>query len=190
MSHIFDVNHRNKLDSEERRRMLSPLETLRRLGYKAGTVFADIGCGTGLFTFPAAEIGGRTAKVYAVDISPEMLSDVRQRVGELGYANIEAVQSDAYDFKLAGSSADFILICTVLHEIDDKARFLIEAKRISAPGAKIAVIEFNEKELGFGPPISHRLPQTYTGELLMAAGFSDIQSVDIGEVFYAVTGIG
>lgn len=188
-SHIFDVHHRKKLDSEERRNMLIPYETLRRLDYKEGSVFADIGCGTGLFTFPAAELGGQTAKIYAVDISPEMLSDVRQKAKEFGVDTVVTIQSDAYDFKLDDHSTDFVLICTVLHEIEDKSRFLTEAKRISAEGAKIAVIDFNEKQLGFAPPPSHRLSRDHVSELLSDAGFTEIEAIDIGEAFYAVTGI-
>lgn len=187
-AHIFDVHHRKRLDSEERRNMLTPLDTLRRLDYKEGSVFADIGCGTGLFTFPAAELGGKTAKIYAVDISPDMLSDVRQKADDLGIDTVLTLQSDAYDFKLDDHSADFILICTVLHEIDDQSRFLTEAKRISADGAKIAVIDFNEKQLGFGPPLSHRLSSDHVGELLRDAGFTAIEAINIGEAFYAVTG--
>lgn len=189
MPHIFDVHNRKKLNTEERQRQLSPLDTLNRLGYKEGVSFADIGCGTGLFTFPAAELGGKTAKIYAVDISPEMLGDVRQRADALGFDNIETVQSNAYDFKLDDHAADFILICAVLHEIEDKNRFLAEAKRISATGAKIAVIDFNEKEIGFGPPLSHRLSQIQVVDLLTHAGFTATDTIDIGEAYYAVTGI-
>ncbi len=189
-SHIFDASHRKKLNSEERQQMLTPHETLKRLGYKEGLSFADIGCGTGLFTFPAAEIGGKTVIIHAVDISPDMLGDVRQRADELGYENVETVQSDAYDFKLRDHSSDFILICTVLHEIDDKKRFIAEAKRISKAQGKIAVIDFNEKTLGFGPPLNMRLPKDAVSGLLADAGFSTIEVYDIGEAFYAVTGVG
>lgn len=188
--YIFDVHNRKKLNTEERRQMLTPLETLTRLGYKAGQTFADIGCGTGLFTFPAAEIGGETAKIHAVDIAPEMLGDVRQRAAELGYGNIDTVQSDAYDFKLKDGSADFVLICTVLHEIEDKARFITEAKRICRTQGIIAVIDFNEKPLGFGPPLERRLPIGEVRDLLAAAGFTGIEASDVGEAFYAVKGIG
>lgn len=189
MPHIFDVHHRKKLNTEERQQQLTPSDTLKRLGYKEGDTFADIGCGTGLFTLPAAEIGTKTAQIYAVDVSPDMLGDVRQSAAALGYDNIETVQSDAYDFKLNDHSVDFILICAVLHEIQDKSRFLTEAKRISATGAKLAVIDFNEKEIGFGPPLNHRLSRIQVTDLLTHAGFTEINALDIGEAYYAVTGI-
>ena len=49
MAHKFDITSRKKLNSEERRKLLAPRETLIRLGYKKGDTMADIGCGTGLF---------------------------------------------------------------------------------------------------------------------------------------------
>lgn len=189
-SHIFDVSKRQKLNSEERRRMLTPYETLKRLGYQEGRSFADIGCGTGLFTFPAVEIGGESAQIYAVDVSEEMLGDVRSVASEKSISNIHTVQSDAYDFKLEDDAADFILICAVLHEIDDKARFINEAKRICKTSGKIAVIDFGETDTGFGPPLNMRLKRGETEALLKDAGFTGIETLDISEAYYAVTGIG
>ena len=188
-SHIFDVSNRTKLNSEERRKLLTPHETLKKLGYQEGHAFADIGCGTGLFTFPAADIGGKGAKILAIDISPEMLADIRQYADSSDYENVETVLSNAYDFKIMDQSADFILICAVLHEIDDKARFLTEARRICKKGGKIAIIEFSETDVGFGPPLDHRLSQAVTGTLLKEAGFTDFETIDINTVYYSVTGI-
>jgi ubiquinone/menaquinone biosynthesis C-methylase UbiE len=189
MSHIFDVRKKAKLNSDERRRLLTPYETLERLGYKEGRSFADIGSGTGVFTFPAAEIGGAQARIYAVDISPEMLDDIRAQIADKGTGNVIAVQSEDYDFKLEDAAADFILICTVLHEIGDKVRFIREAKRICKPGGKIAVIEFGETDTSFGPPLSHRLPRTQVRSVLTEAGLYDTEALDISSVFYAATGI-
>jgi ubiquinone/menaquinone biosynthesis C-methylase UbiE len=187
VSHIFNVNNRNKLDSEERKRLLAPAVTLKSLGYQKGEVFADIGCGTGLFTIPAAELGGEFAKIYAVDVSDEMLSEVKRRAVDKGYNNIETVQSSEYDFWLPDEEADFVLICTVLHEIENANLFLNEAKRICKKSGNIAVIEFNEGFTNFGPPLSHRLTRKQTAELLTNAGFLNINAVDISEAFYAVT---
>jgi ubiquinone/menaquinone biosynthesis C-methylase UbiE len=189
-SHIFDVHKRQKLNSEERQKQLMPVETLKRLGYIEGATFADIGCGTGLFTFPASEIGGSSAIIYAVDISEEMLDDVRLHASQKGVANIVTVQSEPYAFKLDDGAANFILICTVLHEIDDKARFIKEAKRLCKTGGKIAVIEFGETDTGFGPPMHMRIKRSDAAGMLTEAGFTGLETLDISEAYYAVTGIG
>lgn len=187
MADKFDPNNRNKLENEDRKRLLSPKNTLEILGYQTDDSMADIGCGIGLFTFQAAEIGGENAKIYAIDISELMLSEVKKRAKMAGYKNIVPLKSDEYDFKLENESVDFVLICTVLHEIEDKARFLKEASRICRKDGKISVIEFNETKTDFGPPLQHRIKREDVNELLSDSGFKSVDNLDISESFYAVT---
>lgn len=187
MAHKFDGNNRSKLDNEERKKLLAPDQTLIRLGYKEGDAMADIGCGTGLFTMPAAGLGGEHAKIYAVDVSAEMLSEVKKRAEAGGFGNIITVKSEEYDFGLKDDSVDFALVCAVLHEIDDKHRFLLEAQRICKKDGTIAIIDFTEAQTGFGPPLSHRITRQQVEALLAEAGLRRVVSMDISEAFYAVT---
>ena len=186
MTHKFDVNNRRQLESEERRSLLTPYETLKTLGYQKGDTIADIGCGIGLFTIPAAEIGGDEAKIYAVDVSEEMLCEVKKRAEKAGFNNITIVKSDEYDFKLLNETMDFVLICAVLHEIDDKKRFLQEASRICRKGGKIAIIDFNETQTTYGPPLSHRIARKQVLTLVSETGFYNAYDTDISESFYTV----
>lgn len=186
MADKFDPHNFSKLESEERKRLLSPHDTLRKLGYQTGHSMADIGCGIGLFTFQAAEISGQNAKIYAVDISDLMLSEVKKRAQAAGYRNIVPLKSDEYNFKLENEAVDFVLICTVLHEVEDKARFLKEASRICRKGGTISVIEFNETKTDFGPPQSHRVKRGEVTRLLYDAGCRSAVDSDINGAFYAV----
>lgn len=187
MAHKFDVSARKKLDGEERRKLLQPHDTLVRLGFTGNETMADIGCGTGLFTFQAALISSQGAKIYAVDISQEMLDEVMTRAEKKHLQNIVPVKSEEYDSGLKDKSADFVLMCTVLHEVDDKPRLLSEAARICREGGTIAVIEFSEAYTNFGPPVGHRVTRTHVEELLKDTGLSFVQDMDISEAFYAVT---
>lgn len=186
MAHKFDITARKKLNSEERRKLLAPHKTLTRLGFKKGDTMADIGCGTGLFTFPAAEISLPGNKIYAIDISQEMLNEVNSQAEKENLHNIVPVKSEEYDSGLKDETADFVLLCTVLHEVDDKHRLLSEAARICRRGGTVAVIEFNETNTDFGPPISHRLSRANVEELLKDADLTVTQDIDISETFYAV----
>ncbi len=188
MVHKFNVEARKRLTSEERRRLLAPEETLERLGLKRSDTMADIGCGTGLFTLAAAKLSS-DAMVYALDISPEMLQDMTAAAESNGLRNIIPVNTDEYDFKLGDNTADFLLVCTVLHEIDDKPRFLRECARICRPGGKIAVIEFNEANTDFGPPLAHRLKKAEITKLLAGAGFSITEDLKVSDAFFAVTAV-
>lgn len=186
MAHKFDMTARKKLNSEERKRLLSPYETLSIVGFKKGDTMADIGCGTGLFSIPAAKLISPGTKIYAIDISQEMLDEVSSAAETEHIDNITTVKSDEYDFKLKDESADFILLCTVLHEVDDKQRLLMEANRVCLSGGTVAVIEFNETNTSFGPPLSHRLKKAEASDLLINTGFTIADEFDISEAFYAI----
>jgi ubiquinone/menaquinone biosynthesis C-methylase UbiE len=99
------------------------------------------------------------------------------------------VNTDEYDFKLGDNTADFLLVCTVLHEFDDKPRFLSDCARICRPGGKLAVIEFDEANTDFGPPREHRLKKSEVIKLLEGAGFSIAEELKIGDAFFAVTAL-
>lgn len=186
MGHKFDVAKRRKLDSEERRKILPPKETLLKVGLQEGDTMADIGCGIGYFTFPASEIVGPKGLIYAMDISPEMLADVDRKVSEQGITNIKTVRTGENDFNVTADSVTYGLICNVLHETENAESFLAETKRILAEQGKIAIIEWRKAETGFGPPVDHRMDMEEVKQMLVDHNFQNIQGMDIGEHFYTV----
>lgn len=186
MSHKFDPAHLAKLDAPERRNLLAPLQTLSKLGYQPENTFADLGCGTGLFTLQAAAISQEKASIYAIDIAQQMLDEIEKRAMAAHFSNVQTVLADEYNFKIPNESADFLIVCTVLHEVDDKVRWLKEAARICRKGGSISIIEFNPAFTGSGPPMKHRLPKEETVSDLKAAGFSCTLETSIQDAFYIV----
>ena len=175
MTHKFDVNNRHKLDNEKRRAALPPHETLIRLGYKEGADLADIGCGIGYFTIPAAKIGGNSAKIFAVDVSQIMLQEVENRANEASINNIITIKSDEYKFNL------------VLHEIDEKEMFIKEATEALKSAGTIALIEWQMVENGNGPPLGERISFESMTELLSKSGYKNIIKIDIGKDYYGIS---
>lgn len=157
---------------------MPPEATLMELGLSKSDSIADIGCGIGYFTIPASKITQKT--VYGLDTSQEMLDYLAANNSS---ENIQLIKTDAYDFKIADTAVDFALIANVFHEIADKERFTAEIKRILRTGGRLAVIEFQKKETGMGPDISHRISP---GELtdMLGTEFSIEKVVDISGVFY------
>src|SRR5262249_2766650 len=68
------------LERPEREKEEQPTKLLELLKVKPGTVIADIGAGSGYYTFRLAEHTGAKGKVLAVDIQPEMLAIIRKRM--------------------------------------------------------------------------------------------------------------
>lgn len=185
MSHKFDVNRKEKLNNPWRRENLPPKETLLKMNLAEGDIMADIGCGIGYFTFPAAEIVGPKGKVYALDISSEMLSEVKQKAERQNLPHVETVKTEEQNLKLTNEQVSYAFLCNVLHEISDLPGFLQEVLRIIKPGGKLAIIEWEKKQSPFGPPVEHRLDKRDLEELMHELGFKNIRRPKIGEEFYA-----
>lgn len=188
VNHKFDANNKSKLDSEKRRKILPPSEILRELGLKEGDTMADIGCGIGYFSIPASLIVGDCGKVYAIDVSVEMLEEVERRVKQNNIDNVVSIHSEETNFKLDDDYVTYGFTCNVLHEIDDKKAFLMEARRIIKENGKIAIVEWQKIQTGFGPPVEHRIGKEEAQNLLKDLGFNNITCMDIGEHHYGVTG--
>ena len=181
MAHKFDVNNKNKLDNPRRREMLPVNKILDEIGLKAEDNLADIGCGIGYFSIPAADVIGSNGLVYALDVKEEMIEENK-------IDNIQTVITEEYNFKLDDNSVSYAFICTVLHEIEDRIKFLNETKRILIGGGNIAVVEWIKKESDWGPPVSHRVDSSDVKKELLDCGFTEISYVELNEYFYIVKG--
>ena len=76
------------------------------LGVKPGEVIADIGAGSGYFTFRLAHHVGDRGKVYAVDVSPDMIRHVNRRIRELKTTNVVSILADPDDPLLPDGSVN------------------------------------------------------------------------------------
>jgi ubiquinone/menaquinone biosynthesis C-methylase UbiE len=186
MSHKFDIKQKQKLDSPRRREVLPPKEILLKLGLSSMDTFADIGCGIGYFTLPAAQILGETGKVYAVDISQEMLEEVKKSTYEKALGNIELIRSQEYDLPILDGSISYCFSCNVLHEIKDLKHFIKELVRIVKENGKLVIIEWNDNIADWGPSAGHRLGSSYLKELIQTEGLQVDSPIDIADYFYAL----
>jgi SAM-dependent methyltransferase len=140
MPQRFDTRKRFHLLSDERAAALQPEKLLRELGLGEGMTIADIGCGPGFFTIPAAQIVGPTGVALAADIQGEMLSAVRSRALEHGLANVRIVKTNDREIPIAPGSCDIALLAFTLHEIE-----------------KLLAMEWDKVEGPIGPPLEDRI---------------------------------
>jgi ubiquinone/menaquinone biosynthesis C-methylase UbiE len=106
------------LDRPEREAEEAPSLLLRALKLKPGMTVADIGAGSGYLTFPMARLVGPRGKVLAVDIQPEMLEIIVQKMPEQKVKNIVPILGTITDPKLPANSTDLALMVDVYHEFD------------------------------------------------------------------------
>jgi ubiquinone/menaquinone biosynthesis C-methylase UbiE len=157
MPRKFDPRNRELLLSEERHTQLQPRALLRQMGLKSGDIMADIGAGPGFFTLPAAEIVGERGIVLAADIQGEMLSALKARLVEQGLTNVRLMKMNDTETPLPPQFCDLVLVAFVLHEVPGRASFLRRLALLLKPEGRLAVIEWEKREDGPGPPLEDRI---------------------------------
>lgn len=175
MPQRFDTRKRQHLLSEEREAALKPDKLLRDLGLSEGMTIADIGCGPGFFTIPAAKIVGEHGHALAADIQGEMLSTVRSRALEHGLSNVRIVKTNDREIPIASGSCDYVLLAFTLHEIDHRASFLHRAARTLKPGGRMIVIEWDKAPGPIGPPLEDRITPEELAADAQAAGLRQME---------------
>jgi ubiquinone/menaquinone biosynthesis C-methylase UbiE len=170
MPHKFDPAHRHRLCSRDRVKRLPPDEILKTIGLVPGGTFVDIGCGTGLFALPAARIVGPRGRVFGLDISRDMLDDLRRSAAGLGLKNIEARLAAETESRLPRGESVYFM-ANVFHELSDRAAYLRNIHKSMGPGSRLVIIDYLKKRTLHGPPLGERVSMAAAKSLLTACGF-------------------
>lgn len=159
------------LEDPKRDAYQKPHEVVHALGLKPGEVIADIGAGSGYFTFHLARHVGEKGKVYAVDVSPDMIRHINRRKREIKSNNVVSILADPDDPLLAEGSINRFFICDVWHHVDNPVKYLSLMKKMLKPGGEIVMIDFHKKELPFGPPLQMKIAREDLIKQMEANGF-------------------
>ena len=114
---------------------------LERIGIQPGERVLELGPGPGAFSVGAARLVGPEGSLVAVDIQPEMIAAVENRLHEAGLANVETHVASAYELPLEDASVDRAFLVSVLSEIPDRRRALVELSRVLKPGGILSITE-------------------------------------------------
>jgi SAM-dependent methyltransferase len=151
---------------------------------------ADLGCGYGTFTIPAARrVRG---VVHAFDIDPGMIETTRRKADE---ARLDNVRLHLRDFASDGvdlpeASVGYVMLFNILHA-EDPGRLLREAHRILAPGGTVGVIHWNpDPATPRGPSMDIRpRPEDCRGWMTEARFRVAADRVDLPPYHYGMVGL-
>ena len=183
------MSKKDRIDNPIRLKQYSIDEILSVMRLDAGQKGADIGSGTGLFTLELAKIVP-DGKVFAVDVNREYMSVLDDKIKAYDIENIESLHADEVEGNIKDSSLDFIFICAVLHEIDDKQAFLERYRPKLKTGGYVYVVEFIGPRRFLGDDINAKrtfiTPQETKG-YLEKSGFDDIEVSMKNQLVYMVS---
>lgn len=173
-----------RFESEERNEYQKPEEVMKRLdsifrkrgestlsfasGWK-GLKVADLGAGTGYFTFRMAREG---ASVLALDIDERFLDYIRSRPQYQTYKDrLQTRKVEPHSIGLAVGEVDLIFSVNVYHHIDNRVEYFRAARKGLTDGGMLIIIDFKQGEMPVGPPENIKLSESQVMQELKEAGF-------------------
>ncbi len=132
---------RSEREAEE-----APDRALDAIGIGPCAVLADIGAGVGYFTWRMAERTGPAGKVYAVDIQPRMLEELRKNLEKRHITNVERVLGAIDDPRLPASAIDMALLVDVYHEFSEPQKMLQGIRAALKPDGRLVLLEYRKED--------------------------------------------
>src|SRR4030042_2037866 len=171
---------------EARRKWQDPEAILAGIGLGPGQTFVDVGCGGGFFALPAARVVGKNGKVYGIDTSARSIAGLKELAEREGLGNLELTAGRAEDTVACAHCADILFFGIALHDFQDPARVLDNARRMVKPGGKLVNLDWKKEAMPLGPPVSIRFSPEKASGFIESAGFTVETVSDSGKFHYLI----
>jgi predicted methyltransferase len=160
-------------DWPERDKWQRPEEVMNELHVRVGSRVADVGCGSGYFTFHLAGRVGPQGKVYAEDIQPELIHTLWHQVLSKWLVQVRPVLGDQDNPHLPRQRLDAILLVHSYHEMRPHEVLVKAFYRALRPGGLLGIIEFEapDNQPRDDSYQHHRIPLRTVREEITAQGF-------------------
>jgi ubiquinone/menaquinone biosynthesis C-methylase UbiE len=169
-----DWLERPEREEEERTHLL-----IDALKLRPGDVVADIGAGTGYHVRRMAPKVGPGGKVFGVDIQPEMLTLLSNRMAEARITNVVVVQGTIEDPKLPAGSVDLVLLVDVYHEFSHPFEMVEAICRSLKPRGRVVFVEFRAEDPKVPIKAVHKMSQEQVRKEMAAHPVEWAETIDV-----------
>jgi ubiquinone/menaquinone biosynthesis C-methylase UbiE len=159
------------LEREEREKEENTTQLLKNLAVQPGQVIADIGAGSGYHSTLLSKMVGN-GKVYAVDVEPEMIAFLKDRIKHEGKKNILPVLGTEKNVALPANSVDQMLLVDVYHEFSFPYEMALSMLEALKPGGKLVLVEFRAEDPNVPIKTIHKMSERQAVKEFKAAGFT------------------
>ena len=165
------------LEREEREREENTSLLLKNLAVKPGMVIADIGAGSGYHSALLSKMVG-TGKVFAVDVEPEMIIYLNERIKQEKLSRIIPVLSAEQEVSLPGNTVDIMLLVDVYHEFSYPYEMALSMRAALKPGGKLVLVEFRSEDPTIPIKTIHKMSKAQAVKEFKVAGFVLDENID------------
>jgi SAM-dependent methyltransferase len=169
IAHVMGHQAADWLERPERDREEGTAKLVPLLGLQPTDVVADIGAGTGYFSFRMAAVATQ-GKVYAVDVQPEMLEIVAARRTRERRDNVVPILGTEDDPRLPPGAVDLILLVDAYHEFAEPRAMGESMARALKPGGRIALVEYRAEDPAVPIKTLHKMSEAQARKEMAALG--------------------
>jgi FkbM family methyltransferase len=164
------------LERPGREREERPQRVVEALDLEPDDVVADVGAGTGYFTFRIAPRVPE-GRVLAVDIQPQMLERIETRMRREGVDNVQTILGAASDPRLAPDSLDVALVVDAYHEFSHPREMAQALRKALRPRGRLVLVEYRGEDPDVAIKPLHKMTEAQVRKELEAAGLRFVRTV-------------
>ena len=164
-----------------------PIKNVEQCGIQPGMDIADLGSGSGHYSMAIAKALASTGRVYAIDINKDLLTKLNNNSVKENLFNIEVIWGDIDNLngtKLRDYSVDMVFACNILFQIENKAEFIKEIKRILKPGGGAVIVDWEDSFGGLGPKKENIVTKEFVLDIFGKSGFHLDREINAGSHHY------
>lgn len=163
------------LERDEREMEEAPSRAIALLDLAQDAVIADIGAGSGYYSFRIAPLVPR-GKVIAVDIQQEMLDFLKAESAKREVTNVQPHLGAIDDIKLPPDTLDAALMVDSYHEFSHPLEMLTSLHKALKPGGKIYLLEYRAEDLRVPIKPLHKMSEAQARKEFEALGFTFVEN--------------
>ena len=175
ISHVMGHLGAGWLERPERERQERTDLLIAGLNLSEDFVVADIGAGTGYFSFPVAQRVPQ-GRVLSVDIQPEMLALIEQRKARENVANLEAILGEEDDPKLPNNEIDLAFIVDAYHEFSFPREMGERLREALTPGGQLVLVEYRAEDPRVPIKPLHKMSEKQVKQEMAAIGLTWVRT--------------
>ena len=169
ISHVMGHRAAGWLERSEREAEENVRQAIENLQIDPDDQIADIGAGSGYYTFRMARLAPE-GKVYAVDIQPEMLAIMEERIRRDSLPNVTLIRGTETDPKLPESSLDLVIMVDVYHELSHPREMMEQIVRALKPDGRFVLLEYRAEDPEVPIKPLHKLSEAQAVREMKAVG--------------------
>ncbi len=165
----LERNNRNQEENTDSAVAMLPLQP--------NSVVADIGAGTGYYTFRIAKklpLG----KVYAVEVQNEFISYLNNQKKKDKVANVDVIKGGDHSPNLPDTSIDLAIMVDVYHELEYPQEMLQSIRKALRPTGKLLLLEYRAEDPSIAIKELHKMSIAQANKELGANGFKLAQRLE------------